>query len=454
MDLISKHFKFLVIVVIVSSFSAGLLALVSNDIVRKKTEGKYAFSEIIEINDIMDNPADWGANFPNQYAAYIKTVDQVRTRHGGSEAIPRRPSKADPRLTVSQSRIEEDPRLKKMWAGYAFSVDFREERGHAFMLTDQEFTERQQFVKQPGTCINCHASTYVAMKKLGEGNIVNGFHKLNKMTYPEARSQVTHAVSCIDCHTPKTMKLRVTRPAFIEGIKVVKNLEGIANYDVNKSASPQEMRTFVCAQCHVEYYFKGTEKTLTFPWYNGLRADQILSYYEKENFKDWIHKETEAPVLKAQHPEFEMWSQGIHARSGVSCVDCHMPYQKVGAAKITDHHVRSPVLNIQKACQTCHRWPENELKQRVEIIQERTLEIRGVAMDALMEYINELKLNKSKLTPEQLKKAQGYQRRAQFLLDFVEAENSIGFHAPEEALRILSLSLNEIRQGEKTLRGK
>ena len=137
-------------------------------------------------------------------------------------------------------------------------------------------------------------------------------------------------------------------------------------------ATRQEMRAFVCGQCHVEYYFKGPEKRLTYPWDKGLKADEILAYYEDNGFKDWTHAESGAPALKAQHPEFEMWNQGIHARSGVACADCHMPYQRVGALKISDHHVRSPLLNINRACQTCHKWSEEELRARVDTIQDRT----------------------------------------------------------------------------------
>ena len=154
------------------------------------------------------------------------------------------------------------------------------------------------------------------------------------------------------------MQLRVTRPGFIEGIRALKASEGVKDYDVNTMATRQEMRSFVCGQCHVEYYFKGDEKRLTYPWAKGLKVDQIADYYDEIGFKDWVHAETGAPVLKAQHPEFEMWNQGIHARSGVACADCHMPYTRVGALKISDHHVRSPLLNINSACQTCHKWPE------------------------------------------------------------------------------------------------
>lgn len=422
------------------------------DIFQKKQEALSPYSTAITITDEMDDPKIWGANFPHHYDSYLKTVDQQRTKFGGSEAVPHLPIDKDPRNVVAQSRLDEDQRLKTMWAGYAFSHDFREERGHAFMFIDQLYTKRQDVVKQPGACLNCHASTYTYMKKLGDGDIVKGFEKMNQLPYFEAASNVHHPVSCIDCHTPQTMKLRVTRPAFMEGIRVAKKLEGLPDYMVNRDASPQEMRTYTCAQCHVEYYFKGQQKQLTFPWHKGLKADQILSYYEEINHKDWEHKISGAGVLKAQHPEFELYQQGIHARSGVSCVDCHMPYKRVGAMKITDHHVRSPVLNINNACQTCHRWPEKELKDRIETIQSRTFEMRGVALNALTEYINQIGEAKSTLeSKEKLEKAQLLQKRAQFLLDFVEAENSMGFHAPGESLRLLGLSIDYTRQGQMVL---
>lgn len=432
-----------------SAFAAFMLI----DIFTKKYEARQPYPPLVAITDETEDPAVWGVNFPLQYESYLKTVDQQRTKHGGSEAVPRHPDGSDPRSQVAQSRLHEDPRLVTMWAGYPFSIDFREERGHAYMLLDQIHTQRQIVAPQPGTCLNCHASTYATMTKLGGGDIHKGFDILNKMPYGEAVRHVKHPVSCLDCHTPGTMKLRITRPAFIEGLRVAKAAEGIANYDVVTMATHQEMRTFVCAQCHVEYYFKGEGKRLTFPWSKGLRADQIFAYYEEDGHKDWTHKITGAPALKAQHPEFEMYSQGIHARSGVSCTDCHMPYQRVGAMKVTDHHIRSPVLNLAKACQTCHRWPESELKARVEQIQDRTFEMRGVAMDALVEFIEELGENKDRLKNVSARdRILAHQRRAQFYLDFIEAENSMGFHAPGEALRVLGLSIESTRKGQKALR--
>ena len=437
--------------VVAAALAIGATALLVN-IFQRKQEARNPFYRVVELNEQTTDPVKWGQNFPLQFDGYRRTVDQTRTRYGGSEAVPHTPSQADPRSIVAQSRLQEDPRLVTMWAGYAFSKDFREERGHAYMLLDQTYTERQHVAKQPGTCLNCHASMVEAYRKAGNGDIWKGFEAINKLPYVEARKLVQHPVACIDCHDPKTMALRVTRPAFIEGMR---NLKKDPNYDPNVHATRQEMRTYVCGQCHVEYYFKGPEKWLTYPWHEGLRGDQILHYYETQtDHADWTHAESGAKVLKAQHPEFELYNQGVHARSGVACADCHMPYKREGALKISDHHVRSPLLNVNRACQGCHRWDEEELKGRVETIQTRHFEMRNTAMDALMALIADIKAAAAAgASPAQLDEARKFQKRAQFLLDFVEAENSTGFHAPQEAARLLVQSVDYSRQGEVSLRG-
>ena len=392
-----RHLFYIIVGAAVLATIVGVALLMN--IFERKQEARNPFYRVVELTDDTEDPAVWGKNFPLQYDDYKRTVDQMRTRFGGSEALPRTPTKADPRSVVSQSKIQEDPRLKVMWAGYAFAKDFREERGHSYMLDDQTLTERQQVVKQPGTCIQYHASVYVPYKKAGNGDLIKGFEKFNQMPFSEARKLVSHPVACIDCHDSSTMQLRVTRPGFIEGIRAFKATQGVQNYDVNKQATRQEMRAYVCGQCHVEYYFRGPEKRLVYPWSKGLKVEEIQAYYDEAQFRDWTHADTAAPTLKAQHPEFELWSQGIHARSGVTCADCHMPYKREGALKISDHHVRSPMLNINRACQTCHRWPEEELKARVETIQERTFKLRNVAMDALMDLITTSKQRRQQARP-------------------------------------------------------
>ena len=303
----------------------GVAALLTT-IIERKQEARNPFYRVVELTDTTVDPSVWGRNFPQQYDDYRKTVDMVHTRYGGSEATPRTPTAIDPRQVVAQSRLEEDPRLMQMWAGYAFAQDFREERGHAYMLSDQVFTERQRVTTQPGTCLHCHASMYVAYKRAGGGDLIKGFEKLNPMPYFEAKKLAgDHPVSCIDCHDAETMALRVTRPGFLEGIRALPGIAGGQPTTTSTDdASRQEMRTYVCGQCHVEYYFKGDQKRLTYPWAQRPQVDSIFAYYEANGHKDWTHARSGAPVLKAQHPEFEMCNQGIHARSGRGL--CGLPH--------------------------------------------------------------------------------------------------------------------------------
>ncbi len=441
----------IVVVILAAVVTFGIVGLLLN-IFERKQEARNPFFRVVELTDETEDPAVWGKNFPLQYDGYLRTVDMVRTRFGGSEAIPREPDEDDPRSVTSQQQLDRVPQLRRMWAGYAFAIDFRKARGHAYMLEDQLFTGRQS-VPQPGTCMQCHASVYVPMMKVGDGDLVAGFERLNPMPYDEAVQHVTRAIACVDCHDPETIQLRITRPAFIEGIRAYKASQGTPDYDVNTMATRQEMRSYVCAQCHVEYYFHGDEKRLTFPWHNGLKVEDALAYYDEIGFRDWTHADTGGAMLKAQHPEFELWSQGTHARAGVACADCHMPYTRVGAMKISDHHLRSPLLNINNACQTCHSVPETELLARAETIQQRNADLTHRALDALVELIDDIKAARAAgASDAQLAEAREYQRKASFYVDYVEAENSSGFHADQEAARILAESIDFSRKGQMALR--
>ena len=448
-----QRYRWPILIVVVALATVGLLALLTN-IIERQQEALNPFYRVVELTDTTTNPAVWGKNFPIQYDQYLRTVDLVRTRYGGSEAFPRQPTETDPREVVSASRLVEDPRLREFWAGYAFAEDFREERGHAYMLVDQMFTERQNVAQQPGTCLHCHASVYVPYLQAGDGDLIAGFEHVNQMPYQEAATLVEHPVACIDCHDPETMQLRITRPAFMEGIRTLRASEGVDDYDVNEEATRHEMRTFVCAQCHVEYYFQGSEKRLVYPWHKGLKADSILAYYEEIGFSDWQHATSGTPALKAQHPEFELYSQGIHAQNGVTCSDCHMPYMRVGAMKVSDHWVRSPLLNVNNACQTCHKASEEELLNRAHTIQDRTYELRNIAIDAVLELTRAIaNAAEADTSNPRIATAQSYQRKAQFLTDFIEAENSMGFHADQEAMRVLGKAINYARLGQAAIYG-
>jgi nitrite reductase (cytochrome c-552) len=461
----SKRGRWLFVAAVVGTalVTAGVAALLVN-ISERKAEGRNAYVVLQPVGEDDTDPAKWGVNWPKQYDSYKRTAIATRTRfggHGGSEAMP-------------EQKIERDPWLKRMFLGYAFSIDYRDRRGHAYMLADQEATKRVT-KPQSGSCLHCHASVTPLYRSLGEGDVEKGLDAAAKLTYQEASERLhalghAHPVTCVDCHDPKTMQLRVTRPGFLRGLRAlaasdapVPHLPSVeewrrgsrsAPYDPNTDARRGEMRSFVCGQCHVEYYC-ATKMSLTFPWGKGLRADDIEAFWDEtrfpdgEAFYDFEHAETGARVLKAQHPEFELWSQGVHARSGVACADCHMPYVRDGASKVSDHWVRSPLLNVNRACQVCHHFSEAELLARVDAIQGRNHALMQRAAQAVVDLLDEVaRAKKEGATPEHLASALALQRKAQWRIDFVAAENSMGFHAPQEAARVLGEAADYARQGQ------
>ena len=454
---------YLLVGLVVAGATAGIFMLMAN-IAERKVEAQHRYVRVAEVTEDTTDPAIWGRNWPKQYDSYKRTALTTRTRfggHGGSEAMP-------------AEKIERDPWLKRMFLGYAFSIDYRDRRGHAYMLEDQEATQRLT-KPQSGSCLHCHASIMPLYRALGDGDAMKGFEATHAMSYQEVSSNLhatghAHPVSCVDCHDPDSMQLRVTRPGFINGIKAfaasdkpAPHLASIEQwrkgdrevpYNPNQDASRTEMRSFVCGQCHVEYYCS-SKMPLTFPWGKGLTVDDEEAFWDSATFPDghrffdYKHAETGAEILKAQHPEFELWSQGIHARSGVSCADCHMPYVRDGATKISDHWVRSPLLNVNRACQTCHNVPEPEILARVDVIQERNHSLLQRGAAALMSQLDAIqKARQAGATDEQLKPALELQRRAQWRIDFIAAENSMGFHAPQEAARVLGEAIDYARQGE------
>jgi len=433
----------------IAGLTVLLLALLTN-VFERKQEARQPFVRVVEVTEGTTDPKVWGQNWPNEYDSYLKTSLPTTTKYGGrglgaSDGGP------------AEQKLERDPWLKRIFAGYAFAIDYRDRRGHAYALFDQEQTRRVTERKQPGACLQCHASNLSAYRFAGKGDVMRGFEVVSGMPYADARNLkddagqplIQHPISCVDCHDPRNMAVRVTRPGFINGIKALKAKEGIADYDPNRDASRQEMRSFVCGQCHVEYYFKGAGKVVTYPWSNGLRVEEIEAYYDTEGFTDWVHAETGAKILKAQHPEFEVWNQGVHARAGVACADCHMPYQRIGAMKVSDHWVRSPLLNLNRACQTCHSVAEAELATRVLTIQDRHHALLQRAAKATTDMLDAIvAAKKVGATEADLQAAVALHRKAQWRLDFVAAENSMGFHAPQELARILGESIDFARQGQ------
>ncbi len=396
-------------------------AAVLVDIAGKKREALSWPLKVVEVSKNEIDPAVWGKNFPFEYDAFVKTeIDYGETKYGGSKQY---------------DRLERYPALRRLYAGNAFGVDYREERGHHYAAIDQANTKRVVVAKQPGACLNCHAAEAPLMiEELG-------WEAFNRTPYDSLKGRAKTGSSCSDCHHPETMELRITRPAF----RIAMEAAGV---DLKK-ATRQEMRAYVCAQCHVEYYFLGDDKVLTFPWSKGRTIEAIEEHYDEYAFMDFAHKETGAPMIKIQHPEFELWGTGVHAKSGVSCADCHMPYIREGSVKISNHWVRSPLDSPEQSCQTCHRLTKEELEDRVAVVQDRTAALLRRSETALLAAIDEIVAARAAgAGDEALADALRLHRASQLRWDFISSENSTGFHSPQEAARILAESIDLARQAQ------
>lgn len=392
----------------------GIGALLTS-ITQRQVEAQQYPLKVVEIGANEIDPAVWGANFPLHYDRFMMTqIDGNRTPYGGSDPY---------------SKLEKNPNLVRLWAGYAFSKDHNEERGHFYAQIDQANTQRVKLVNQPGACINCHAAEAPIL--IAE----MGWAEFNKTPYNDLVDMLHTGSSCSDCHDPETMALRLTRPGLINALEQ-------QGTDWTQ-ASRQEMRTLVCAQCHVEYYFAGDSKLLTFPWANGTNIDQIDQYYQDVGFVDWKHAETGGGMLKMQHPEYELYTTGLHYSSGVACADCHMPYIRQGGVKISDHWLRSPYDNVNAACQTCHNVPEEQLQGRILTIQNRTADLLKTTEEAILSAADAIVAAKEAgATDEQLAAIYLLHRRSQMRWDFIASENSTGFHSPQEAARVLANSID------------
>jgi nitrite reductase (cytochrome c-552) len=240
------------------------------------------------------------------------------------------------------------------------------------------------------------------------------------------------------------MNLQITRPALIEAYQRM-------GKDI-RNASQQEMRSLVCAQCHVEYYFKGDGKYLAFPWDKGLTADAALAYYDSIGFSDWTNPLSKAPMLKAQHPDYEISQTGIHAQRGVSCADCHMPYISEGGQKFTDHHIESPLNKISTSCQVCHRQSEAEHTKNVYERQDKIIQLRDKLEESLvMAHLEAKKAWESGAGDDEMKPSLQLIRKAQWFWDYAAASHGASFHSPLEVARINGLGIDYAQQARISL---
>ncbi len=372
------------------------------------------------------DPAVWGKHYPLQYESYRKNLEMSPspTGFGGSEKV--------------QKSIKE-PEILVNFKGMAFSKDYTEDRGHPYALQDLKETKRVT-PASPGACMTCKTANLIDIYK-------NKGWGYAKTPLPELSPLMKHPIVCANCHDPATMNLRVINPAFIEAMQ----RRGI---DVKKAAR-EEMRSYVCGQCHVEYYFEPESKKVVFPWDKGVLPEQMYAYYQEQPAKfdqDWLHPDSQAKMLKAQHPEFETWQNGVHGKSGVSCADCHMPYVRKHGQKYTSHWVTSPMRSTKESCQTCHTQSAEWLLQRVKTIQNNVWQLQKTAGQTVARAHEVIgKAGKvAGVRQEELAKAREHLRKAQWFWDIVAAENSMGFHNPDQVLNTLGQAIDMAHQAIAT----
>ena len=416
---------------IVVVFFIGLLA---SSVTERHSEEQFVYKPVVKISEFEPRNEVWGKNFPLEFNSYYETSDtSFKSKYNGNAMI---------------DMLEVDPRLVVLWAGYGFSKDYNQGRGHFYAIDDIRNTLRTggptgaDDGPMPATCWTCKGPDVPRlMNEIGIAEFYKG-------KWAGKGEEITNFIGCLDCHDANTMELRISRPALIEAFEN-------QGKDITK-ATHNEMRSLVCAQCHVEYYFdKKIEEGvpyLVLPWKNGQSVENMEAYYDSIQFSDWTHALSKAPMLKAQHPGYEIYMTGIHAERGVSCADCHMSYMNQGGQKFSNHHMQSPLNNIANSCQVCHREETAELIKNVYDRQDKIIEIRDELEILIVRAHVEAKLAwELGATDEQMKDILWDIRHAQWRWDYAAASHGGSFHSPVEISRVIGTGLVKAQEARLKL---
>ncbi len=369
----------------------------------------------------------WAEHFPLQYDSWKQTVQSERI----------------------DDMLAKKPQLAVLWAGYGFAKDYNAPRGHFYAVQDNINSLRTGAPVGPITgpmptaCWSCKSPDVPRMMdEVGELEYFTG-------KWAKYGNEIVNPIGCADCHDSQTSDLALSRPYLKKALEIT----GVKLDEITQD----DMRSLACAQCHVEYYFKktpwtdkdGNQKTaavVTLPWAKGLGAEDMEKYYDEINFKDWTHKISKTPMLKAQHPGYELFTTGIHAKSGVTCADCHMPSKSKDGKSYSDHNLQSPLNDIGDTCLNCHEQDEKEFSNIVEQKLQRKEQLMEIAMDNLAKaHLEAGKAWELGATEAEMADILQDIRHGQWRWDYSIASHASFFHAPEETLRLLAVS-NEIAQ--------
>ncbi len=334
-----------------------LLGLLASSIIERRSEALFVNTPKTVIRDGEVRNEKWGENYPREFQSYYGTADTTfRSKYGGNATV---------------DMLEEIPEMVVLWAGYLFSRDYKQGRGHFYAIQD-----------------------------------INNTLRTGAPMTADAGPQPTTCWTCKSPDVPRMMKE-----------------EGITQYFNKKVAEGANY--------------------LTFPWDKGMTVEEMEEYYDGVEFSDWTHSLSKAPMLKAQHPDYEVAQHGIHAQRGVACADCHMPYQSEGGVKFTNHKMQSPLNNIAASCQVCHREETQTLVQNVYDRQDKVLEARHELEKTLVRaHVEAKKAWDLGATEPQMKDILKGIRRAQWRWDYVAATHGGSFHAPLECARIVAAGVS------------
>jgi len=410
-----------------SLIAIGAMALLANNISEKEKErvelAKAPSQAGIEGKAKNE---EWAKYYPRQYDSWKKTKE--------SDAIV--------------DMLDKKPYLVIAWAGYGFAKDYNAPRGHYYALQDNINSLRTgaptdaKSGPMPTACWTCKSPDVPRLiEEDGELEFFTG-------KWAKYGSQIVNPIGCANCHDDKTAQLQVRVPHLDRALKAA----GLKTFE---ESTHQEKRSLVCAQCHVEYYFKKTDWTdaqgnkktaavVTLPWANGLTVEGMEKYYDDINFSDWTNSISKTPMLKAQHPGYEFFKTGIHGQKGVSCADCHMPYTQEGSVKYSDHQVQSPLKTMDKSCMNCHRESEQKLKDIVHQKMVRKDFLMDIAFDNIAKaHLETGKAMEAGASDAELKEIRTLIRHAQWRGDMAIASHGNFFHAPEETLRLLGSAMTK-----------
>lgn len=387
----------------------------------------------VSIPDGEYDPAVWGKAYPLEYDSWLKSKDpnppglsKYRKGWTGGDKF---------------DKLSESPFMALLFNGWGFGVEYNEIRGHYYMLIDQLEIDPSR-LKAGGVCLTCKTPFAPKLQKeLGASYFKDPYMDVQAKIPAQFQRM---GVMCIDCHDNKTMDLKFSRWTFDKALKDM-------GFDP-ATATRQEKRSLVCAQCHVTYIIPKDQEmksvSVFFPWqgskFGDISVENIIKVIKSDPANlEWKQNVTGFKLGYSRHPEFEVYSKNsVHWNANVACADCHMQYMRVGANKISNHNVGSPLWQGMVACQQCHAESADWLKAQVIAIQDRTTSLLNRAGYAnavaakLFEAVHKAQAEGKNIDKALYDQAKDLYLEAFYRLNYIGADNSAGFHNPTEAARI------------------